>query len=481
MKASLKMLGNNSKEISGNFCPYCHREFPTTNDTSNDLAHKKMILRHITNCSMQPLSSCHNIIMKKYNCGIQSSCREINPNPNGDSLFLKNINDQQDAIWTASSPSEGPNFTYVAYTTKTDNVVAAEDIEISCMENDHDEESIAFQNFHDQQYTPSTASSQSEGSNFTYIPNSTKIDVATEDIDEITDKLVAIGSGEDFSTCSFVSRPSTEDIILPTLHCPICFTHFPKEPHIGSKHHEQLVTQHVLECSRQLVDCNYYSTAKQREKKTIPEYRAKNKINNKMKRKPTVTKKKGKKAKYTEFDAPHVISDPKHFVAQTWWRKPANKSNKDQPRVKKSPSAWEFSLEQCIEAEKVECTENETDDVTLQIQRAGDETSQNRKSSRLKNRRKGNALDLCCPICGKNFTRSRYLGDGFFTEEDISRHVHKCSNKVFDTRANLENNKETTQGLCQVEKHNRKFSIVYDGDKIKKLTAMNERIEVLQL
>lgn len=104
---------------------------------------------------------------------------------------------------------------------------------------------------------------------------------------------------------------------------------------VGSKHHEQLVTQHVLECSEQLADCNYDSIATLREQKTIPECRAKNEIKNKMKRKPAVTKKKGKKIEHAEFDALHVISDPNHFMSQTRWRKPANKSNKNQPRQRK--------------------------------------------------------------------------------------------------------------------------------------------------
>jgi len=193
-----------------------------------------------------------------------------------------------------------------------------------------------------------------------------------------------------------------------------------------------------------------------------------------MERKPAVTKKKRKEAKYTEFDAPHVMPDPEHFLAQTWWRKPANSSNKDRSRVKKSSASWSFSLEQCVQAEHVEYIDHETKDAALQTKRVGEETSQNRKSSRLKNRRKRNTLDLCCPICGKNFTQSRYLGDGSFTEEDISRHVQKCSNKV-----NLVNEKKIkdTKGLCQVENCNRKFTTVYDEDKIKKLTAMNDRSE----
>lgn len=118
-----------------------------------------------------------------------------------------------------------------------------------------------------------------------------------------------------------------------------------------------------------------------------------------MERKPAVAKKKRKKVKCTEFDAPH-------FVAQTKSRKPVNRDKREKPRVKKSSATWEFSLEQCVQTENID---HETKDAALQIKRLGEETFQSRKSSRLKSRRKRNTLDLCCPICRKNFTQSRYL------------------------------------------------------------------------
>lgn len=164
--------------------------------------------------------------MKKYNPEIQSSCNGREISPKKDLLFLKNINDQQCAPLAASYPSGRQNSTLVD-TITMDNVVAAEDIESFHI----DEDLSSLRNSIDEQDTQSTGTFQCEGSNLTHFPISTKPDynMAEEATNDIADKLVAIGSGEYLSTCSSASLPPTEDIILPPLHCPLCFTHFPKK------------------------------------------------------------------------------------------------------------------------------------------------------------------------------------------------------------------------------------------------------------
>lgn len=73
----------------------------------------------------------------------------------------------------------------------------------------------------------------------------------------------------------------------------------------------------------------------------------------------------------------------------------------------------------------------------------------------------------------------KWQGGGFFTEEDINRHVQRCSNKVVDKSADLVNRKKTedTRGLCQDESCNRKFTTVYEKQKIRRLKAINDRSE----
>jgi hypothetical protein len=107
--------------------------------------------------------------------------------------------------------------------------------------------------------------------------------------------------------------------------------------------------------------------------------------------------------------------DPNHFLNQSWWR-----TKSTQKRFKKL-HVMPFDFQQCMVASIRISAEiaNPDDKDTRQVARG---------SKRLKVQAK-DQLKLCCPICQKEFKASQ--GIGYLTEEVMSRHVAKCSEKVF--------------------------------------------------
>ena len=108
--------------------------------------------------------------------------------------------------------------------------------------------------------------------------------------------------------------------------------------------------------------------------------------------------------------------DPNHFLNQTWWRTTRKRREKHH--------LVPFDYQQCI----VTSITNPSDS-RAKIANSDDKDSRQvvRGSKRLKIQA-NEQLKLCCPICHKEFKATQAI---FLTEEVMSRHVSKCSEKVF--------------------------------------------------
>jgi hypothetical protein len=125
--------------------------------------------------------------------------------------------------------------------------------------------------------------------------------------------------------------------------------------------------------------------------------------------------------------------DPGHFLNKMWWR---------EKKTKRSfTGAKPFNLSQCVVAvEPVASVPNRTSspetapagDGSSPSSAASDQNKMTRASGRLMSRYGPSApeIKLCCPICGHEFTAGRM---GAITEQAMSRHVTKCTQKMFDT------------------------------------------------
>lgn len=104
-----------------------------------------------------------------------------------------------------------------------------------------------------------------------------------------------------------------------------------------------------------------------------------------------------------------VISDPRHFLMQTWWK--PQKSKRTVPTVA-------FNLQQCV---VVNTKENDVE---------GEPKTRGSRRLQSKNSSTAPGLKLGCPICGREFAPG-WMGS--ITEESMSRHVKKCTHKMFST------------------------------------------------
>mmetsp|Transcript_3680 Transcript_3680/g.5617 ORF Transcript_3680/g.5617 Transcript_3680/m.5617 type:complete len:468 (-) Transcript_3680:146-1549(-) len=407
----------NIEGSTSSICPFCHKGFPSSTKYCNmgPLDHKRMILRHITNCSMLPLSSYHPNIKTK-------DCRASNN--------------------TAASTCPIPGTT-------------SPSVKITVVD------SVTLQHIDDQQY--SIVSNDSEDQHMANL-SITRTDevVAAEDIDNITSKLVTVGyskKGSYGGAYSSSGLPLSEEIFLPPLHCPICLSHFPREHNVDAQHHEQLVIQHVLECSRQITDhdiVNYSGKiTKKKLKQKVPEKGGRSK--DKQKSLPSRREKSSKK-KVKRKEEAHIISDPQHLLAQTWWRKPAKAKRKNgTENATKHLPVMEFSLQQCVVSKEDEYLPDEEQENDKKMGVKDVSNSGIRGSKRVKD----TALDLRCPICRKKFLSYRDMGS--CTEESMSRHVQKCSKKVFETRVHLggQNKTKAMKIICPEEKSSGKINVLF--------------------
>lgn len=118
------------------------------------------------------------------------------------------------------------------------------------------------------------------------------------------------------------------------------------------------------------------------------------------------------KKKYTSASSgskPRVITDAKHFLAQTWWRTPSPKkqSSKREKRVANMIPASTFSLQQCVVM-----TENiaERGRVPIKAMEIKDKMMQQNFNERKSTRKASSAsLKLRCPICNESFKSSPWM------------------------------------------------------------------------
>ncbi|KAI2501579.1 hypothetical protein MHU86_12850 [Fragilaria crotonensis] len=223
-----------------------------------------------------------------------------------------------------------------------------------------------------------------------------------------------------------VAARHAQSPVSDAAHCPVCHKLFPRMYSTSSKGYERDVFNHVLACSRG-ADVPSASIPVKSQQIT-------SKAPGPMPRPPLqddvqpITRGKAPGADSTASDCStftdrskslpiakepatnkRVISDPRHFLLQTWWR--PQKLRRTLPTVP-------FSLQQCVVVNSEES----------QIV----ETTKQRSSRRSQTRSCSNApnLTLRCPNCAREFTRG-WLGS--ITEESMSRHVTKCMQKIYST------------------------------------------------
>lgn len=113
-----------------------------------------------------------------------------------------------------------------------------------------------------------------------------------------------------------------------------------------------------------------------------------------------------KKTFHGPKQTPTVITDPRHFLAQTWWRKPEaqKRQRRGKGTVKRLPVA-EFDIQQCLVKDSKGL---HNDAATIEEKKVEDECNLKTRASK---RRKavGATLDLRCPICGEKFVPSTSL------------------------------------------------------------------------
>jgi len=300
------------------------------------------------------------------------------------------------------------------------------------------------------------------------------VSLASEDRSSITSKsLVSFSSeSEDDNTGSTVTsliHPRLQQITpkSPYYCCPVCSLPFSRQ----DLNYEEKAAKHVLMCTKQsaknikpnALENKHVQEKKSNRKKRMVKERLQNeqyaklkalekkldqgKTFNNRKRvvKEGIDKRKRMVKEHVDRYAPkpisisessksksYLVTDPNHFLTQTWWRTPSPEigRKKRQKLVTKSEPETEFDLQQCF---VVTGDNAEKEDAKQVVARRSKDnmvspTYNERKSSRKVNPK---GFKLCCPFCNEIFKYSPWMGD--VTEESMSRHVRKCSKKLFAT------------------------------------------------
>jgi len=411
-----------AKESTENRCPICQQVFPSAcNMDAYD--YEEMVLKHVTNCS-------------------SSSTTASTPSRRGrkkNNTFSSTVG--KGVVPIVSPPSVCTPSPTNALIDSSPLPQYLEKRQYSIVSND----------------SSSSASARKE-----------KV-LSAEDMDEISTHFAAVEYNQYLlspNSASSVNRQQMEDDAPALAQCPICFVHFKKEANY------KMVIAHVNRCSREVTvlpenpisasDVGFVAAVKQISptKAAAAVTNSSSSSSSQCIEDPIVKKSNQKKITATnnqqlsnkksgakivkkplkEKIAPPLVKamkDPRHFLNQKWWRKPT--ANVRKPRGQKggsSPNAkrasvvkeCEFSIQQClVEDNTISKNSSSKDNHDEYVGRT-------RESKRRKRMALGSdTLALKCPICGERFGPSTSIGS--LTEEDMSRHVRKCSRQLFGKKA----------------------------------------------
>lgn len=197
------------------------------------------------------------------------------------------------------------------------------------------------------------------------------------------------------------------------VQCPMCARSFPRTCFFTDQDYEQRILDHVLTCSNRRPTRTRLLTKQSSskvQKPTVSDQEASTTSDS------TSCITDGSTSTLTESIHPtktkkRVISDPRHFLLQTWWKEPK--------RIKRTLPLVAFNLQQCVVARSA------TERCTVGVPKG-------RESQRLLSKHSSTIPDfkLRCPICWKEFSMN---GLGSLSEESMSRHVTKCTHKMLHT------------------------------------------------